>query len=42
MGGVGEVGGVSAAGVGDHHAAEISQGGLEESGFGGKIHLSGL
>ncbi len=39
MGGVGEVGGVGAAGVGDHDAAEIAEGGLEEGGFGGEIHL---
>ncbi len=39
VGGVGEVGGVGAAGVGDEDAAEVSQGGLEESGFGGEVHL---
>ena len=42
MGGVGEVCGVGAAGVGDHDAAEVAQGGLEKGGFGREIHLSGL
>ena len=39
MSGVGEVGGVGAAGVGDEDAAQILQGGLEERGFGGEVHL---
>ena len=39
VGGVGEVGGVGTAGVGDHDAAEVTEGGLEEGGFGGEIHL---
>ena len=39
MGGVREVGGVSATGVGDEDAAEFSEGGVEESAFGGEIHL---
>ena len=42
MGCVGEVGGVGAPGVGDHDAVEVAQGGLEKSGFGREIHLSGL
>ena len=39
MGGVGEVGGVGAAGVGDEEGAEIFESGLEEGGFLGQIHL---
>src|SRR3984957_10778735 len=39
VGRVGEPGGVGASGVGDHDAAEVAEGGLKESGFGGEIHL---
>ena len=35
VGGVGEIGGVGAAGVGDEDAAQLLQGGLKERGFGG-------
>jgi len=35
MGGVGEIGGVGASGVGDEERAEVAEGGLEEGGFGG-------
>jgi hypothetical protein len=38
VGGVGEEGGVGAAGVGDQDAAELLQGFVELRGFGGEVH----
>ncbi len=38
MGGVGEEGGVGAAGVGDEDGAQVAECLVEESGFRGEIH----